>query len=151
MRRVSAGVLIALGAALGTSGCSGETVSGACADWVLFETPQDLFDHAPLVLVGRPIAEDGQQRIYGYDAQIHVVSIEKILKGDIEQDEIRIASMPQTCTDVSVVYPRGDPLDIDQRVIIFASEQEGQWFTITPEQGVLSFAEGEELPFSVGP
>ncbi|MHA7246945.1 hypothetical protein [Arthrobacter tecti] len=151
MRKFSAGVFLALGASLGTSGCGVDIGTVACAGWVWFETPQDAFDEAELVLVGRPIAEDGQQRIYGYDAQIHVVSIEKVLKSDVEQDEIRIASMPQTCTDVGVVYPNGDPLDMDQRVIIFASEQEGQWFTITPEQGVLSFAEGEELPFSVGP
>ncbi|MDQ1058773.1 hypothetical protein QFZ23_002674 [Arthrobacter globiformis] len=57
--------------------------------------------------------------------------------------------MPQTCTG-GESYPNGDPLDTNQRVLIFATEQDREWFTMTPDQGVVPFEQGAPLPFNPG-
>lgn len=131
-----------------------ETASGgapdggtvACVDWVRFESPQDQYDHAGLVLIGEPAGKDGETSIYGYRAATHLIKVEQILKGEPGDGTIRITSTPMTCTADGESYPDGDPLDTDQRVIIFANKQGADWFTLTPAQGVLPF-QGTELPF----
>ncbi|NUP58147.1 MAG: hypothetical protein HOQ06_01555 [Pseudarthrobacter sp.] len=140
------------GAAVPGSGI--ETPSGvvpdsgavACVDWVRFESPQDLYDHAGMVLIGKPAGEDGETSIYGYRATRHLVEVERVLKGEPGGGTVRISSTPVTCTAGGESYPDGDSLDTDQRVIIFASKQGTDWFTLTPAQGVLPF-EGKQLPF----
>lgn len=118
----------------------------ACVDWVRFESPQDQYDHAGLVLIGEPAGKDGETSIYGYKATTHLIKVEQVLKGEPGDGTIRISSTPMTCTADGESYPDGDPLDTDQRVIIFASKQGTDWFTLTPAQGVLPF-QGKELPF----
>lgn len=139
-----AGVAVSV---LGT-GCSllGPTTAEACVDWVWFQDRQDQFDQAALVVVGKPVRRDGETSIYGYTAQTHLVEIETIFKGAAGQDTLLISSMPKTCTGWES-YPNGDPLDTNQRVIIFATEQDNQWFTMTPDQGVIPFEQGTPLPF----
>lgn len=116
-----------------------------CVDWVRFETMQQRFDHAGAVLLGKPLQRDGEVRIYGYQANVHVVEVEKVLKGSVAQGTVRIASMPVTC---GKAYPDGDPLDAGDRLLFFLTEQNGQWFTMTPEQGAVPFPAGKPLPFS---
>src|SRR3954451_4955089 len=82
------------------------TRTEVCADWVLYERPQDQFKDAGLVLVGKPAGRDGETSIYGYTAQIHVVEIETVLKGDPEPGPLRVVSMPPTCTQ-GLSYPDG--------------------------------------------
>lgn len=118
----------------------------ACVDWVRFETPQRQYDKAGLVLIGKPVSRAGETRIYGHKATTHLVEVEQVLKGDPGDGNLRISSMPPTCTG-GESYPDGDPLDPNQRVIIFATMQGGDWFTMTPAQGVLPFQQGTELPF----
>ena len=131
---------------LGTGCGFGPTKAEVCADWVQFQDPQDQFDRAGLVAVGKPVRQDGETSIYGYTARTHVVEVEKILKGEPGQETILVSSMPQTCTG-GESYPEGDPLDTKQRVLIFATEQDNQWFTMTPSQGVVPFERGTPLPF----
>jgi hypothetical protein len=78
------------------SGCSLVPSEGpvACVDWVRFETAQDQYDKAGVVL------------------------------GDPGDGNLRISSMPPTCIG-GVTYPDGDPLDPNQRAIIFAIKQGG--------------------------
>lgn len=123
------------------------TRTDVCVDWVRFETMQQRFDHAGAVLVGKPLKSDGQVRIYGYQANVHVVEVEKVLKGSPGHGTVRIASMPVTC---GKAYPDGDPLDAGDRLLFFLTEQNGQWFTMTPEQGVVPFPAGTPLPFKTG-
>ncbi|MGX1162146.1 hypothetical protein FBY31_3797 [Arthrobacter sp. SLBN-100] len=99
-----------------------------------------------MVLIGKSVSRAGETSIYGYKATTHLVEVEQVLKGDPGDGNLRISSMPPTCT-VGETYPEGDPLDPNQRVIIFAAEQGGDWFTITPTQGVLPFQQGAQLPF----
>lgn len=130
------------------TGCSilpGSTTE-TCVDWVHFETPQEQFDNAAMVLIGKPAGRDGETSAYGYKAQTHLVNVEKILKGDPGVGPVRISSMPQTCGN-GESYPHGDPLDSSRRMIIFAAKQGGEWFTMTPAQGVLLYDQGTELPF----
>lgn len=118
----------------------------ACVDWVWFKTPQDQYDKAPVVLIGKPEGQVGETKIYGSKATTHLVEVERVLKGDPGEGNIRISSMPPTCT-AGDPYPDGDPLDTAERVIIFATKQGAEWFTMTPAQGVLPFPQGSNLPF----
>ncbi len=99
-----------------------------------------------MVLIGKSVSRVGETSIYGHKATTHLVEVEQVLKGDPGSGNLHISSMPPTCTgDES--YPGGDPLDPNQRVIIFAAKQGGEWFTTTPAQGVLPFPRNSELPF----
>jgi hypothetical protein len=118
----------------------------ACVDWVRFETPQDQYDNAGLVLIGKSISRAGETSIYGHKATTHLVEVEQVLKGNPGEGDLRITSTPPTCT-VGEPYPDGDPLDTAERVIIFASKQGDEWSTITPAQGVLPFPQGSKLAF----
>lgn len=120
--------------------------AAACVDWVRFETPQAQYDNAGLVLIGKSAGHVGEISIYGSKATTHLVEVQQVLKGSPGAGNLRISSMPPTCT-VGGSYPDGDPLDTAERVIIFASKQGDEWFTITPAQGVLPFQQGAELPF----
>lgn len=119
----------------------------ACVDWVRFETMQQRFDHAGVVLVGIPLKRDGEVRIYGYQANVHVVEVEQVLKGSLGNEPVRIASMPVTC---GASYPDGDPLDAGGRQLFFLTQQNGEWFTMTPDQGAVPFPAGTPLPFTTG-
>lgn len=126
------------------------TVAGggafSCVDFVFFANPQDQYDNAGLVLIGQSVSQDGQTTIYGHQATTHLVEVEQVLKGDPGEGNLRITSTPETCT-AGGSYPDGDPLDTAERVLIFANNQGGQWFTTTPTQGVQSFPQGSKLPF----
>jgi hypothetical protein len=37
-----------------------------CVDWVHFETPEQQFQEDGLVLIGKPVAKDGETSLYGY-------------------------------------------------------------------------------------
>jgi hypothetical protein len=139
-----AGLLVAV---LGT-GCGIVPGSGAetCVDWVRFESAQKQYDQAGMVLIGKPVREDGETSIYGYKATTHLIEVERVLKGAPGDGTLRVSSAPETCNG-GESYPDGDPLATDQRVIIFATQQGNDWFTLTPAQGVLPFQQGKELPF----
>ena len=117
-----------------------------CVEWVRFATPQDQYDNAGMVLIGKSVSRAGETSIYGHKATTHLVEVEQVLKGNPGEGNPRITSTPPTCT-VGGSYPDGDPLDTAERVIIFASKQGNEWFTITPAQGVLPLPQGSELPF----
>jgi hypothetical protein len=142
--QAQAGLLVILLA----TGCSILPGSGAetCVDWVWFKTPQEQYDQSGLVLIGQSAAEVGETSIYGYRATTHLVDVERVLKGEPADGPLRISSTPETCTGGDS-YPHGDPLGTDERSIIFANQQDGAWFTLTPAQGVLPFKQGKELPF----
>jgi hypothetical protein len=122
----------------------------ACVDWVQFETPQNQYDNADLVLIGKSVSRVGETSIYGHKATTHLVVVEQVLKGNPGQGNLHIVSTPPTCT-VGGSYPEGDPLDTAERVVIFASKQGDEWLTMTPAQGVLPFPQGSESPFLLRP
>lgn len=142
--RVTAAVTVLL--VLGTGCGGGQTAADACVDWVRFEDPRDQFEKAELVAVGKPLRPDGETSIYSYAARTHLIEIETVLKGEPGPGPIHVSSMPQTCTG-GESHPDGDPLDTDQRVLIYASKQADNWFTMTPDQGVVPYEQGSPLPF----
>jgi hypothetical protein len=125
----------------------GAVRTDACVDWVALETMQQRFEHAGAVLIGKPLKRDGLARSYGYQANVHVVDVEQVFKGGLGPGTVRVASMPVTC---GKTYPDGDPLDDGGRKLIFLTEQNGEWFTMTPAQGVVQFPAGTPLPFRIG-
>jgi hypothetical protein len=142
--RAQAGFLVVV---LGT-GCGIVPGSGAemCVDWVRFASAQEQYDQAGMVLIGKSVGEDGETSIYGYKATTHLIDVERVLKGDPGDGTLRVSSTPATCTGGDS-YPDGDPLATNQRAIVFATQQDGEWFTLTPAQGVLPFPQGKKLPF----
>jgi hypothetical protein len=148
MRRPMGTVLAGLLVGVLAAGCSllPGTQTESCVDWVHFETPEQQFQEAGLVLIGNPVAKDGETSIYGYTAQVHRVDVEAVLKGEPGPGPLRVASMPLTCTG-GVSYPEGDPLDANRRMLMYASRQNGDWFTMTPAQGAVPFEPGTQLPF----
>ncbi|KRE64006.1 hypothetical protein ASG92_03650 [Arthrobacter sp. Soil736] len=146
-RLVAVGLVVSAAAGCGLLPGAGAEV---CVDWVWFETPQAQFDAAELVVIGRSVRRDGESAIYGYAARAHVVEVESVLKGQPGPGPLRIVSMPPTCTG-GEPYPDGDPLETTRRVLIYATEQNHHWFTMTPAQGVLPFDRGARLPFNPGP
>lgn len=149
MRRLVASLLTSLSCVL-LSGCwpvPGAARTDVCVDWVSFETMQQRFDHAGAVLIGKPLKRDGETRSYGYQANVHEVEVEQVLKGGLKFGTVRVAAMPVTC---GKTYPAGDPLDDGDRKLMFLTNQNGEWFTMTPEQGVVRFPAGTPLPFQTG-
>lgn len=137
-----------MGGALG--GCN-QAVNIACPSWAISEDPQEHYEAATVVVVVSNAERDGETAIFGVQAHAYQVSVDEVLKGSVGDNVIRISSMPDPCTEEGVVYPDGDPLETIERVIIFASDQEGEWFTLTPFGGVISFPEGTEHPFDLEP
>ncbi|MHA7180388.1 hypothetical protein ACX80J_09750 [Arthrobacter sp. MDB2-24] len=135
-------IAISLGIALflpGLAGC-GYPSGTTCVDWVRFETLQERFDQAELVIVGVGTERDGTESIYDAEAHSYRVDVAEVLKGDLPSGTVRISSMPVTCTAGSQ-YPEGDPLDTASDVLIFANRHEGEWFTLTPFDGVLPYSQ----------
>ena len=148
MAKVTSLATAVLVAGVLSTGCDLIPVSGAetCVDWVWFETPQAQYDNASMVLIGNSVGVDGETSIYGYEATTHLIKVERVLKGDPGDGPLRISSTPQTFTG-GESYPEGDPLQTDQRVMIFATQRDNEWFTMTPAQGVLPLPPGKEPPF----
>lgn len=65
------------------SGCSllPTGPSETCVDWIRFETPQAQYDHAALVVIGKPVRADGETALSGYRANVHLLDVETVLKG----------------------------------------------------------------------
>lgn len=149
MRRLvgTTAIGVALGVLLCGCGLVPVTRTNASVDWVRFDTMQQRFDHARAVLIGEASRRDGEARTYGYQANVHVVEVEQVLKGEPGTGPLRIASMPVTC---GASYPDGDPLDAGGRRLFFLIEQNDVWFTMTPDQGASPFPAGTPLPFKAG-
>jgi hypothetical protein len=150
MRRLAVSATMGCLCGLLLCGCwlvPGAVHTDVCVDWVGFESMQQRFDHADAVLIGKPLKRDGEARSYGYEANVHVVEVEQVLKGGPGHGPVRIASMPVTCGQT---YPDGDPLDDGDRKLIFLTDQHGEWFTMTPDQGTVQFPAGAPLPFQTG-
>ncbi|WP_157356989.1 hypothetical protein [Arthrobacter sp. U41] len=130
------------------SGCSllPTGPSETCVDWIRFETPQAQYDHAALVVISKPVRADGETALYGYRANVHLLDVETVLKGEPGPAPLRITSTPPTCSP-GFLYPDGDPLERSQRMLIYASKQDGGWITQTPVQGAVPFDAGTPLPF----
>ena len=143
-------------AALGGCALGAPFVTGqACASWAGYETPQDMYNEAELVLVGEVLERDGEVQVPPggptATARAYRFEVQDVLKmspdGDIAAgDTVRIAAMADGCSP-GVEYADEDQLEVDGRIIFFGREDSGAWMTLSPVQGVLPFPEGTPLPF----
>lgn len=130
-------VLLALLASTLT-GCGDRTIS--CPSWAGFTTPQDKYDAADLVVVLSSSTRDGTAPVLGVDAHSYDIEIDEVLKGGPVDGTVRISSMPDPCSGTAE-YPDGDPLDTSDPLLVFATQQDGEWFTLTPFDGTLLYAQ----------
>lgn len=121
------------------AGCTTETT---CADWVTYESAQDAYDDAALVVIGTTSDPTGTVKVLGVDVPVHPVRVEKVLKGDAPES-LTVAQTPMTCG----ADPVPDPLAADGRVILMLANAEGVWRPLTPFTGVLEAPVGDPLPF----
>ena len=101
-----------------------------------------------MVVVGTVAGTAGERAYYQETAPVHHFAVETVLKGQLDSDEIEVASPPQTCNGPGGPFPDGDPLETDQRVQLFLFEEEGEYRLITPYDGVEAAPEGQPLPWS---
>jgi hypothetical protein len=123
--------------------------------WVRYETPQDMYNEAELVLVGEVLEREGEVEVPPggptATARAYSFDVEDVLKStpDVDiaaGDTVRIAAMADGCSP-DVEFADEDQLEVDGRIIFFGREQHGAWTTLTPFQGVLAFPDGSQLPF----
>jgi hypothetical protein len=122
------------------SGCGDRTASASCPSWAGFTTPQDKYDAAELVVATSSSTRDGTAPIFGVDAHSYDIAVDEVLKGGPGSDTVRISSMPDPCSGTAE-YPDGDPLDTSDPLLIFATKQDGEWFTLTPFDGTLPYTQ----------
>lgn len=144
MRTVAAAlVAVLVGGAL--SGC----VTHTCVSWVDFETAQDVYDDAQLVVRGTDTGVVGVRGVFGVAAPVHRIEVLEVLGGSDPGATVDVASTPMTCMGDAGEYPDGDPLDVEGEVILFLTDADGGWRLITPFDGVLPMPDDGVLPFEV--
>lgn len=154
-----AGAAAALASAVMLASCSagggGFPRAEACVSWVDFQTPQDAYDDADVVLVGQSSPADGSVDMFGLAAAVHEIAIGGILKGELpDAGRVQVASTPVTCTGGDT-YRDGDPLDTGGDLILFLREPGDDhgdvWHLITPFDGVFPVPDDGSLPFETEP
>lgn len=111
-----------------------------CVSWAVYETPNEAFEAAALVVSGTVAPARATRDVFGYQAAVHKVRVAQVLKGDaVEGSTVEVAATPETCGG-GEVYPNGDPLDVDGTLTLFLieSESSGQWRLLSPFSGVLA-------------
>lgn len=125
--------------AFGLTGCGFMSGSHVCPSWAGFETPQAKYDEADLVIVTASTERDGTTPIFGVKANSYQIRVDEVLKGHLGSDTVRVSSMPDPCSGIAR-YEGGDPLNTSERLLIFAHQQNGEWFTLTPFDGTLPYS-----------
>ena len=120
----------------------GCTTTTTCASWVAYDTAQDAYDDAALVVVGTSGEAVGTIHVLGVEVPVHPIQVEQVLKGDAPE-ALQVAQTPVTCG----ADPVPDPLDTDERIVLMLSNAEGVWRPLTPSAGVLPAPVGKPLPF----
>lgn len=138
-------LLLVAGAVVGLTSCA---TPQTCVSWVDYETPQDAFDDAALVVRGTLEPTGATRDVFGVAMPVYLVEVEETYQGDAPE-RLEITAAPLTCMGEGVSeYPDGvDPLATDDDLLLLLSDAEGGWRTMTPFDGVLP-ADGM-LPFEV--
>ncbi len=139
MRRLIASAVLLPFVLVALTGCGIDRLIGlrgvACASWVAYESDEQRFDDADAVLVVTDIEPDGTVDIMGYDASAYRVTVVEVDKGDlIVGYTLRVGSTADNCA--SSPYGDGDPMLDAATLRLYLTDDEGQWRTITPFDGV---------------
>lgn len=140
MRGRSAGFVLAALVACALSGCGYGSDSVSCPSWAGFPTTQEKYDAADLVVVASTSMRDRTAPIFGVNAHSYEIRVGEVLKGDVDGGSVRISSMPDPCSGTAE-YPEGDPLATSRPLLVFATQQDGEWFTLTPFDGTVPFTQ----------
>lgn len=120
-----------------------------CVSWVDFETPQDAYDDARLVVAGTAEPTGATRNVLGVAMPVYTIDIAETLKGDAP-DDLTVTPAPLTCMADASEFPDGvDPLATDDELVLFLSLDDGEWRLITPTDGVLPMPTDGMLPFEV--
>lgn len=134
--------MLALALTAPLTGCATQST---CVDWVSYETAQNAYDDATLVVVGTVGDSIGSTVLFGVDVPLHDVEVEEVLKGN-SPATLQVAGAPTTCD----AEPAADSLATDERVVLLLTNDGGTWRTLTPDAGVLLAPRGEPLPVDAG-
>lgn len=148
--RTSAGALVTLLVPL-TAACGVPAAQGACISWVTLEDDAARTEAADIVVEGRALERVGERAMFGVDAAVWGVEVERVLKGAAEAGSvIDVASTPRSC-EVAGAYPEGDPLDTDDLLRLYLTDSdfevqdtEGGLALVTPFDGVAPAEEAAE-------
>jgi hypothetical protein len=120
-----------------------------CVSWVDFETPQEAYDDARLVVAGTAEPTGATRNVLGVAMPVYAFDVAETLKGEAP-DDLTVTPTPLTCMGDASEFPDGvDPLATDEQLILFLHLDEGAWRLITPTDGVLPMPGDGMLPFEV--
>ena len=125
--RASVRVASAVCTVLALSGCTSTT--DTCVLWADYSTPQEKYDAATLVVVGRALPATSEQTLYGESVPRHEFIVTDVLKGEAP-DPLWVSPAPVTCSGSVATAP----LDTQATVILFLTRTDGVWHSITPRR-----------------
>lgn len=121
--------------------------SGICVSWVDYETPQQAYDDATLVVVGTAEPTGSTRDVLGVPMPVYAIDVAETLKGESPTD-LLVAPAPLTCMGGASEFPDGiDPLATDDELVLFLHLDDEGWRLITPFDGVLPMPADGVLPF----
>ena len=132
-------------ASLVLAGCSsfGPPTSGACIDWVYFESPADAADEADAVIVGTVESSAGSTTYLDLPATKWHVSVDRWIKGGDGSRTVVVTSLPRSCGDTHDSV--ADAVDAGP-VVLFLRDGKSGWETLTPFQGLIPAERDGNLP-----
>jgi hypothetical protein len=120
-----------------------------CVSWVDFETPQEAYDDARLVVAATAEPTGATRNVLGVSMPVYAIEVTETLKGEAP-DDLTVTPAPLTCMGGASEFPDGvDPLATDEELIVFLHLDERVWRLITPTDGALPMPADGVLPFEV--
>jgi hypothetical protein len=120
-----------------------------CVSWVDYETAQEAYDDANLVVVGNAVPTGATRDVFGVPMPVYAIEVSETLKGDAPA-ELEVTPTPLTCMGDASQFPDGvDPLATDDELVLFLYFEAAGWRPITPYDGTLPMPDDGVLPFEV--
>jgi hypothetical protein len=120
-----------------------------CVSWIDWETPQEAYDDARLVVVGTAEPTGASRNVLGVAMPVYAIEVAETLKGEAP-DDLTVTPTPLTCMGGASEFPdRIDPLATDDELVLFLHRDEGAWRLINPFDGTLPMPDDGVLPFEV--
>jgi hypothetical protein len=121
--------------------------TGTCVSWVDFETPQEAFDDAQLVVVGTAEPTGATRDVIGVSMPVYAIDVAETLKGEA-LDDLQVTPAPLTCMGDASEFPNGvDPLASDDELVLLLYLDDSGWRLLNPYDGVLPVPDDGVLPF----
>jgi hypothetical protein len=120
-----------------------------CVSWVDYETAQEAYDDANLVVVGNAVPTGATRDVFGVPMPVYAIEVSETLKGEAPA-ELEVTPTPLTCMGDASQFPDGvDPLATDDELVLFLYFEAAGWRPITPYDGTLPMPDDGVLPFEV--